>query len=152
MSLNTEAQSNEDYLGYVDKLAVPLGLESTRAGSATVNVRSEDVEALETVWESSKLEHKTFWDQKTAGDVLSIEQTGDSSFKLSWRTKETFAWWARMLIKNMYGHGYMLQAKDGEMHFEPKQKWKATGLSPRNGYDGIEGYIIVEDNNIPLCT
>jgi hypothetical protein len=142
MSSNTETRSNEDvYWGYVNKLAVPLGLERSRTGSATVNVRSEDVEVLETVWESSM-----------EGDVLSVKKTGDSSFKLIWRSTVTFAKWTVALIDGMYHHGYMLQAKDGEMHFEYEQHWKATGLSPRKGYDGLHVYDIIEDNNIPLLT
>jgi hypothetical protein len=121
MSLNTEAQSNEDiYWEYVRKLAIPLGLGSIMTGSATVVARSEDVVGLKTVWESSKLKNKSWWDQ---GDVLSVEEIEDSSsFKLIWRTAPTFGSWAMTLIEGMYDHGYLLQFGGvGLMHFERKQ-------------------------------
>jgi hypothetical protein len=152
--LNCSAKSGKDvYWAYVNKLAVPLQLESTRTGYATVNAQPDDVAALQAVWKSTKLQNQSPWNKDTKGDVLSVKKTGDSPFRLIWNAEASFTGWTVALIKAMYDCGYMVQAKDGEMHFEPKQKWRATGLSPRNGFNGAEGYdIIVEDNNIPIST
>jgi hypothetical protein len=113
---------DKDYITYINKEAKKLQLEEMRTGVATVNALPQDVETLKAIWRTSEVAVKSVWD--TESEVLSIDQTGDSSFKLLWKTKETFTDWSMRMITPMYHVGYMLEARNGQMHFEPRQNWK----------------------------
>lgn len=110
---------DKNYITYVNKVAKKLHLEEMRTGVATVNALPQDVEALKAMCRSIEVMFKSVWDRES--EVLSINQTGDSSFKLFWKTEATFTDWSVRTITSMYGVGYMLEARNGQMHFEPRQ-------------------------------